>query len=86
MIATKFDWDLADGVEYMSNGHDAFHVVEGEPTSAEAVSLRTFTIRRPSPGTTCSVTAWGRMTATTEEFLLEHTLDVTEAGRCLPRR
>ena len=71
---------LADGVEYTSNGHDTFHVVEGEPTSAEAVSLRTFTIRRPPPGTTCSVTAWGRMTATAEEFLLEHTLDVTEAG------
>jgi predicted acyl esterase len=67
---------LPDGIRYTSAGHDSFSVVEGDPTTAQAVSLRQLSLVRR--GSAVQVEARAEMGCTREEFLLEHTLEVVE--------
>jgi putative CocE/NonD family hydrolase len=75
---------LADDTEYHSDGYDSFVIVEGNPTSAEATSLRSFVVRRH--GREVHVEARGSMRCTADEFILDHGLDVTEDGTAVTSR
>ncbi|HLI44895.1 MAG TPA: hypothetical protein VKU92_10575, partial [Acidimicrobiales bacterium] len=70
---------LPDGIRYTSDGHDLFTIVEGDPISAEAVSVRRFSFVRQ--GVAAQVEAHGRMSCTSTEFVLEHGLEVADGDR-----
>lgn len=72
---------LPDGTTAHSSGHDTFSIVEHAPTSAEAISVRV--LETTSPGNesvSCRIVAQGRMTCTEGEWLLEHSLEVSEGS------
>lgn len=78
---------LPDGTAAQSGGHDTFAIIENEPLSAEAISARVLDIASsPAEGTAVRIQVRGRMTCTETEWLLEHSLDVTEGQATVASR